>query len=106
VKDGFLKKYLEGNQEGLKEEIASTDQGHEVPVHGELNTISRGFLGGGCSVSKRKKYTREVMAIEARKFNQPIEPDLCFTSADLVNVVPHEDNPVVISVATVGRRVH
>ena len=49
---------------------------------------------------KRKKYTREVMIVEAW------EPDLCFTSADLGDVVPHEDDPVVIFVVIVGRRVH
>jgi len=74
IKDGFLKEYLEGSQEGSKEEIISVDQGHEVPVHGELNTISGGFSGGGCSASKRKKYTREVMIVGARGSDQPVEP--------------------------------
>jgi len=82
MKDEFLKEYLEGNQEGSKEEIASADQGHEVPVHGELNTISR----GGCSASKCKKYTRDVMVVEARRSDQPAEPDLYFTSANLGDV--------------------
>jgi len=92
--------------EGSKEEIALVDQGHEVPVHGELNIILRGFSGGGCSASKRKKYTRKVMTVKARRSDQPVEPDLCFTSADLGDMVPHEDDPIVISVVTVGRRVH
>jgi len=43
VKDEFLKEYLEGDQEGSKEEVAPRDQVHEVPVHGELNTISGGL---------------------------------------------------------------
>ena len=60
----------------------------------------------GCSASKRKKYTREVMTVEARRSDQPAEPDLYFTSADLGDVEPHEDDLVVISVVTVGRRVH
>ena len=46
VKDGFLKEYLEGSQEGSNEELQSADQRHEVPVHGEINTISGGLLGG------------------------------------------------------------
>jgi len=25
------------------------DQGHEMPVHGEIHTISGGFSGGGCT---------------------------------------------------------
>jgi len=65
IKDGFLKEYLEGSQKGSKEEITSADQGHEVPVHSELNNISRGFSGEGCSPFKRKKYTRDVMIVEA-----------------------------------------
>ena len=59
VRDGFLKEYQEGNQEGSKEEIASTDQGQEVPVHGELNTISRGFSGGGDALPPSVRNTRE-----------------------------------------------
>ena len=65
IKDGFFKEYLGGSQEGSKEETTSVDQGHEVPVHDKLNTISKGFSGRGCSASEHKKYTREVMIIEA-----------------------------------------
>jgi len=46
------------------------------------------------------------MTVEARELDQPIEPDLCFTKDDLRDVVPHEDDLVVILVVTVGRRVH
>jgi len=46
------------------------------------------------------------MAVEVRRSNQPAKPDLCFTSIDLEDVVPHEDDLVVISVVIVGRRVH
>ena len=74
----------------------------EVPVHGELNTI----LGGGCTASKRKKCVREVMTIEARRLDQPPERALCFTSSNLEDRVPHEDDLVVISIITVGRKVH
>jgi len=66
------------------------------------STRSLGFLRGGCTASQRKKYAREVMVVEAR---EP-EPDLYFTKADLQEVVPHDNDPVVISVVTVGRRVH
>jgi len=106
MKDGFLKEYLEGSQEGSKEELQSVDQRHEVPVHGEINIISVGFSGGGCTASQRKRYAREVMTIEAGEPDQPDEPDLCFTKTNLRDVVPHEDDPVVISVVIVGRRVH
>jgi len=55
IKDGFLKEYLEGSQEGSKEELPPVEQVHEIPVHDEINTISEGFSGGGCTASKRKK---------------------------------------------------
>jgi len=77
-----------------------------VPVHGELNTISGRFSGGECFASKRKKFTREMMIVKAQESDQPAEPNLSFTIADLENVVPQEDDPVVVSVVTVGRRVH
>jgi len=105
VKDRFLKEYLEENQE-TKQKVAPGDQVHEVPVHSERNTISGGFLGERCTASKRKKYVREVMAIKVRKPGKRTKLTLCFTSSDLEDVVPHEDDPVVISVVTVGRRVH
>jgi len=34
------------------------------------------------------------------------DPPLYFTKADQVGVVPHENDPVVISVVKVGRQVH
>jgi len=44
--------------------VAGADQGHEVPIHGEVNTFSGGFSGGGFPASQRKKYARGVMAEE------------------------------------------
>jgi len=43
VKEGFLKEYLEADQEEPKGEVDLRDQVHEIPIHGELNTISGGF---------------------------------------------------------------
>jgi len=77
-----------------------------VPVHGEVNTISEGFSGGGCIASQWKKYVREVMEVEAREPDQTPKPNVHFTKADLQYVVPHDNDPVVISVVTLGRRVH
>jgi len=45
------------------------------------------------------------MAVEARRPDQPVESALFFTRYDLEDVVPHEDDPVVISVVTIGRKV-
>jgi len=85
---------------------AGVDQGHEVPVHGEINTISRGFSRGRCTASQRKKYARKVMAIEVQKADNTLDVDFVFTKADRQDVVPHDNDPVVISVVTTGRRVH
>jgi len=106
MKDGFLKEYLEGSQEGSKDETPTEDQRHGVPVHGEVNTISGGFSGGGCTTSQRKWYASEVMAVEAREPDQSAEFDLYITKDDLRDVVPHDNDPVVISVVKVGRMVH
>jgi len=46
------------------------------------------------------------MSLNIKKYEQFVEPSLCFTSSDLEGVFPHEDNPIVISVITVGRNVH
>ena len=38
--------------------------------------------------------------------DDPWESDLVFTRADVRDVVPHDNDPVVISVVTTGRKVH
>ena len=47
-----------------------------------------------------------MMSLEARKPDYPPEPTLCSASSDLEDVVPHENDLVVISVVTMGRKVH
>ena len=43
----------------------------------------------------------------AEEFSDDLwESDLVFTRADLRDVVPHNNDPVVISVITAGRKVH
>jgi len=46
------------------------------------------------------------MSIEAQMADDAFDVDLVFTKADLHDVVPHDNDPVVISVVTVGRKVH
>jgi len=81
-------------------------QGHEVPVHGEIHTITGGFSGGGCTVSQRRRYARAVMLVQAQRTDDAFDVDLVFTKADLQDVVPHDNDPVVILVVTTGRKVH
>ena len=67
VRDGFLKEYLEESYKAPTVVTPAGDPEHEVSVHGEVNMIFRGFSGGGCTASQRKKYARNVMAVDARK---------------------------------------
>jgi len=46
------------------------------------------------------------MAVKAQKSDQTPERDLVFTKANLQYVIPHDNDVVVISVVTVGRKVH
>jgi len=46
------------------------------------------------------------MAIEVQEAYQTPDVDLVFTKADCQDVVLHDNDPVVISIVTAGRRVH
>ena len=46
------------------------------------------------------------MTLEMKGHDDTPDPNLYFTKADLVGVVAHENDPVVISVVMVGRKVH
>ena len=71
-----------------------------------MHTISGGFSGGGPTASQRKRYVRSVNSIAQAESDDQWESDLVFTRADLRDVVPHDNDPVVISVVTAGRKVH
>jgi len=108
VKCGFLKDYLLEKQTGQSsgsQPAISEGQQHEVPIHGEIHTIAGGFSGGGCTASQRKKYARSVMSVEAFEDHAP-DVDITFTKEDLRDVVPHDNDPIVISLVTAGRMVH
>ncbi|XP_068476759.1 uncharacterized protein [Phaseolus vulgaris] len=77
-----------------------------MPIHGEVHTISGGFSDEGCTASQRKRYVRSVYSVAVQEEDDPLDIDLAFTRADLRDVVPHDNDLVVISVVTAGRRVH
>ena len=106
VRNSFLRDYLQETQGVADVAVIGGDQGHEIPVHGEVHTISGGFSGGGCTTSQQKRYARTVMSVEAQEADDALDDDLVFTKADLRDVVPHDNDLVVISVVTVGRKVH
>ncbi|XP_068503752.1 uncharacterized protein [Phaseolus vulgaris] len=106
VKNGFLKDYLAGPTTTTTMAIPEEGQAHEMPTHGEVHTISSGFSEGGPTASQRKKYVRSVSSVAEEFPDDPWESDLVFARADLRDVVPHDNDPVVISVVTAGRKVH
>ena len=73
--------------------------------HGEVHTIAGGFSEGGCTASQRKRYARSVMTVDSVEDHSP-DADITFTKADLRDVVPHDNDPIVISLVTAGRKVH
>jgi len=108
VKNGFLKDYLVEKRTGepsVSQPASGEGQQHEVPIHGEVHTIAGGFSGGGCTASQRKKYARSIMSVEAFEDHSP-DVDITFTKEDLRDVVPHDNDPIVISLVTAGRMVH
>ena len=56
VKSGFLKDYLVGSSAVAAFAVPEEDQAREMPIHGEVHTISGGFSGGGCTASQHKRY--------------------------------------------------
>ncbi|XP_068498411.1 uncharacterized protein [Phaseolus vulgaris] len=106
VKNGFLKDYLAGKTATTATATPEEGQTHEMPTHGEVHTISGGFSGGGPTASQRKKYVRSVSSVAEEFPDDPWESDLVFTRADLRDVVPHDNDHVVISIVTAGRKVH
>jgi len=44
--------------------------------------------------------------VEVQQVDQTPDVDLVFTKADLQDVLPHDNDPIVISLVTAGRKVH
>ncbi|XP_014500142.1 uncharacterized protein LOC106761138 [Vigna radiata var. radiata] len=71
--------------------------GNGGPLQGVINTISRGFTGGGVSSSMHKRSIRHLRSIHAvevpRRTMPPITSDEDFHAPD-----PEQDDPIVITV--------
>jgi len=106
VKNGFLKDYLAGSAVTTSLTVPEEDQAHEMSIHREVHTISGDFSEGGPTASQRKRYVRTVNLVAEEGSNNQWESDLVFTRADLRDVVPHDNDPLVILVVTTGRKVH
>jgi len=103
IQEGKIQGYVKGgrgeDQHFPEEEKSNKDDHREEPKERHtLNTISRGFAGGGESSSSRKKYVRQVMFI-----NNNVNPtagqekNITFLATDYEGVVPHDDDPMVIT---------
>jgi len=106
VKSYFLNDYLLDRRTGgasSSQPAGGEAQQHEMPTHGEINTIAGGFSGGGCTASHRKKYARSVMTVDMFEDHSP-DVDITFTREYLRDVVPHDNDPIVISLVTGGGR--
>ncbi|XP_027932759.1 uncharacterized protein LOC114188367 [Vigna unguiculata] len=102
---GIMGKYIKAYVDVQPSRTHSATDLHETPVLGDFNTIVGGFAGGGQTSSARKRYVRSVMT--TAKIERPKKvPDIVFSSEDLKGVVPHEDDPIVLSVIMMGRNVH
>ncbi|XP_068504541.1 uncharacterized protein [Phaseolus vulgaris] len=106
VKSGFLADYLRESPGDRASGSQAGEQHHEIPVHGEVQTIAGGFSGGGCTASQRRRYARSVMAVDSVDEGHFPKVDITFRKADLRDVEPHANDPMVISLITAGRRVH
>ncbi|XP_068498325.1 uncharacterized protein [Phaseolus vulgaris] len=103
VKSDFLNDYLLDKRTGGVSSSQSASS--EMPTHGEIHTIAGGFSGGGCTASQWKKYARSAMAVDVFEDHSP-DVDITFTKEDLRDVVPHDNDPIVVSLVTAGRKVH
>jgi hypothetical protein len=65
-----------------------------------VNTIAGGFAGGGNFNAARKRYVRkferESNVVGLVSF--PLAPDMSFSPKDATDIVPHDDDPLVIQV--------
>jgi len=102
---GLLTKFMKTDAEEKSSEVRTAPDIHETPILGDFNTIAGGFSGGGQTSSARKRYARSVMTTAV--MDKPRQaPDITFSNDDLKGVVPHEDDPIVVSVIMMGRNVH
>jgi len=102
---GLMGKYMKSDTDVDPSRTRPVPDLHETPVLGDFNTIAGGFAGGGQTCSARKRYVRSVMTMA--KIERPKKVlAIVFSSEDLKGVVPHEDDPIVLSLIMMGRNVH
>jgi hypothetical protein len=98
IQNGKLRGYAQERRgKNRRKEDSKKEEIGEEKRH-TLNTISGGFSGGGESSSSPKKYVRQVMLCqEYGEQTSDREPDISFTTKDYKDVIPHNDDPMVIT---------
>jgi hypothetical protein len=108
IKNGHLRKFLDDAANGKvvvpkvrrdsERDQGENPEGEKVRI--AVNTIAGGFAGGGESNNARKRYVRrsEFEAKFVGHTSISSTPDLSFTKEDKREVMPHDDDPLVIQV--------
>jgi hypothetical protein len=109
IRSGNLKRFIERAAQENKARESSPRSPHNPPskeARGKdqpriaVNTITGGFAGGGNSNNARKHYVRksERESSVVGHISFPPALDLSFSPKDATNIVPHDDDPLVIQV--------
>ncbi|XP_039687900.1 uncharacterized protein [Medicago truncatula] len=94
IQSGKLRGYTK-NADDRRRPESTQDKPALEPKH-TLHTISGGFAGGGESGKLRKKYARQVILLGDAHEPERI-PTISFSQEDFGQVIPHDDDPLVIS---------
>ena len=83
---------------------------HQQPL-GEIQVISRGFAGGGESISARKAHLRsirltEIAEIQAVSKLPQLDTSITFSDSDLEGCQHPHDDPLVVRVVVANKTVH
>lgn len=76
----------------------------DITLHSDTNTITRGFVGGGSSRASQRRYTQHVLATNVISLGFPmellgkVEVHITFSKEDAIEVHPHDNDPLVITV--------
>ncbi|XP_024626580.1 uncharacterized protein [Medicago truncatula] len=100
IQNGKLRGCTKNNEDRRRPE-ATLDKPAAEPKH-TLHTISGGFAGGGESGKSRKKYARQVMLLGDAHASEKI-PTISFSQEDFGQVIPHDDDPLVVSFQLLNR---
>ncbi|GAU48567.1 hypothetical protein TSUD_137520 [Trifolium subterraneum] len=109
IRSGHLRKFLEDAAKGqiaLPKQTPNQQKGEgDGRNKGEkqrvaVNTMSGGFVGGGESISARKRYVRKskLEICSVGSLNLPCTPEISFNPEDARDILPHDDDPLVIQV--------